>query len=205
MPTIQINKEELTFDNIYYADYDNGNDTNGIGSEVSPYKTITKALSMCKVNGDAIFVKGNHPVSSAITFNKNVSVIGDYFAYGSKITMSVYRAIRVPINMTVKFYRLYLYIYAGATEEMFDGYIGSYSYKGKVHVYNCILHSSNVTSYNRPENIYLSEYICQNSIRIYRNTSVNNNYAANAKYTNTVTVQPGTFPISTINSSLSHE
>jgi hypothetical protein len=198
MPTIKINFEELTFNNVYYADYQNGSDTTGIGTEELPYKTIPKALSMCLVDGDAIFVKGDHAVSANISFNKNVSVIGDYFAYGSKITMSNYRLLDMPLNITVKFYRLYLHQTAGVAE-MFDGYIGSGSYKGKTHVYNCILHA-NTVDLNRPENIYLSEYICKNSIRIYRNTSVNNSYAANAQYTNTATVI-GTFPISATNSS----
>ena len=144
MPTIKINFEELTFNNVYYADYQNGSDTTGVGTEELPYKTIPKALSMCLVDGDAIFVKGDHAVSSSISFNKNVSVIGDYFAYGSKITMSNYRLLVMPLNnITVKFYRLYLHQTAGRYE-MIDGYINSYSYKGKKHVYNVIFRADTI-------------------------------------------------------------
>ncbi len=63
MPTIKINKQVLTFNNIYYVDSTKGLDTND-GSLSSPFATVNYAVSKCATDGDAIFAKaGTHDVT----------------------------------------------------------------------------------------------------------------------------------------------
>jgi hypothetical protein len=57
MPTIKINKEELTYDNIIYVDAVNGDDTNGDGSESNPISTISKAITLVNNNNKVQFMR----------------------------------------------------------------------------------------------------------------------------------------------------
>ncbi|WP_333880072.1 discoidin domain-containing protein [Lysinibacillus capsici] len=86
MPTIKINKQVLTFNNIYYVDSTKGLDTND-GSLSSPFATVNYAVTKCATDGDAIFAKaGTHDVTRiAGTYdsgglwddNKAISFIGE--------------------------------------------------------------------------------------------------------------------------------
>ncbi|MBD8523940.1 discoidin domain-containing protein (plasmid) [Lysinibacillus fusiformis] len=63
MPTIMINSQQLTFNNIYYVDSINGSDQNS-GSDDSPFLTVNYAVSRCATSGDAIYAnKGTHDVT----------------------------------------------------------------------------------------------------------------------------------------------
>jgi hypothetical protein len=78
MPTININNEELTYNNIHYVEGINGNDSND-GSEQSPLLTVTEAYNR-SVSGDAIYLIGNenanyNDYTGAI--NKDIDFIGD--------------------------------------------------------------------------------------------------------------------------------
>lgn len=67
MPTIQINNETLTFNNIYYVST-TGNDTTGNGSLSLPYKTVYKAVGRCASSGDAVYaLAGSYDVTYVST------------------------------------------------------------------------------------------------------------------------------------------
>lgn len=173
-----------SFNNIYYVS-SHGDDITGNGSENNPYATITKAFSLCALNNDAIFILDNVTMP-LLTFNKNISLIGDYFNRGSMITTTTYRCFRISTNYTLKIYNLYLYQPIGVYE-MFDGYYGTYTNKGYVEIYNSVIYIPNSS---RSENIHLQGYICRNCIRwLPTLTTITKSYAANAKYFNTATIK----------------
>ncbi|WP_144787024.1 discoidin domain-containing protein [Lysinibacillus fusiformis] len=63
MPSIKINEQVLSFNNIYYVDSIIGSDTNN-GSKSSPFATVNYAVSKCATTGDAIFaLAGTHDVT----------------------------------------------------------------------------------------------------------------------------------------------
>lgn len=58
MPSIEINNEILTFNNIYYVDPVNGNDSTGIvNNPLYPYRTFDKAKLLGNLAGNAIYCK----------------------------------------------------------------------------------------------------------------------------------------------------
>lgn len=132
--TYTINKTTLTFGNLYYVDTVNGNDSN-IGTESSPFLSMTHAISMT-VNGDGIYLKG---VSSGdLDFTgKNITVIGNFLKYGSKINGRCHGS--SSSYATVTFIGLYIYGPGG------NGWTEQFYYINST-VYNCIYQDTSTYS-----------------------------------------------------------
>ena len=130
MPSIKIDNIILTFTNIYYVDAVNGLDTN-TGVELSPFKTVSKAVTLCAITGDAVFLKG--ATSESIIYNnKTIYFIGDYKLYGSKIIGQLGGTAQ---NYTThaNIYKIYLQqLSTAAWAEMLV-------YMGICNLYNCII------------------------------------------------------------------
>lgn len=110
METIKINTTTLNFNKIYYVDSVLGNDSTGVGTLSSSFKTLTKAISFC-VNNDAIFLKG--ATTESVYFNTlNITILGDYLKYGSKIIGSC--SGNSSSYPTVTFYGLFIYGVGGS-------------------------------------------------------------------------------------------
>nr|WP_321026352.1 DUF1565 domain-containing protein [Clostridium neonatale] len=125
--SIKINNTTLTFDKIIYVDGTNGNDETGDGSESYPYITLTKALANSNAENSAIFLKGTtkEPSNSINLKNKNITIIGDYLKYGSKITNTMQYG-------NVNIYDTYLY------NDNTAAWAETFSYIGNLNLYNCI-------------------------------------------------------------------
>ena len=125
--SIKINNTTLTFDKIIYVDGTNGNDEKGDGSESHPYITLTKALANSNTENSAIFLKGTtkEPSNSINLKNKNITIIGDYLKYGSKITNTMQYG-------NVNIYDTYLY------NDNTAAWAETFSYIGNLNLYNCI-------------------------------------------------------------------
>ena len=194
MATIKINNTTLSFNTIYYIATD-GNDIN-TGTEASPFLTLSKANSVVQ-DGDAIFVKGSHIISSDIMFSRNISVIGNFLEFGSELKPNSFRRFKTTVNVTQKFYNLVLHQTSGVAE-MFDGYQGTHSYKGHIELYNCVVRLDG-NDLDRAENIYLQSFKVENCARLVGNTATLSGYTANAQYVNVA--NEGEFVISITNSS----
>lgn len=71
---ITINNAKVYFNNIYYVDAVNGDDSSGTGASALPYKTVQKAITVA-ANGDLIFAReGIYDVT-------NGDVLDDTYGY----------------------------------------------------------------------------------------------------------------------------
>ncbi len=189
MPSITINYKTITFNNIYYVDTVNGNDTTGDGSEQNPYKTLPKAISIA-LDGDAIYLKNKYVIESAITLNKNISIIGNYIKHNSEIENNLDlgnygRFFKTTENKTQKFYNLKITQNYTSYGEIFDGFQGTYTYKGYIELYNCVI----ISRASRPIQLFLQQFNVNNCLLDVNDTGFvdasNRDYTANTNYLNT--------------------
>lgn len=151
MPTIIVSGNTLSFNNIYYVDAVNGSDTTGDGSELSPYKTMTKAVSMCATNGDAIFFKGTNSTPETVSgIAKTITLIGNYLKYKSRFVGQLIGSSGSYLNLTA--YNIYLdNPYTGTWDALFT-YVNA-------NLYNCVVYDrsgySNVYGTYRFYNCYI--------------------------------------------------
>jgi len=111
MPTIQINNENLFFDNVYYVHGTNGNDTTGTGSVITPFKTFTRAYNSCNLYNDAIYLMGDdnsNYLDYTASINKNISIIGDGLTSKLHGSITYTNYIWTSSTGNVKLYRLWL-------------------------------------------------------------------------------------------------
>lgn len=87
-----------TYGNIYFVDYDNGNDGNDGKSITSAFKTVAKAYAQCATNNDDVIVlstNSSHVLTSMLTVSKNrvhfmsMDFSGRKYGQAAKITMGV--------------------------------------------------------------------------------------------------------------------
>ena len=184
MENIKINNTTLTFNNVYYTDYLNGDDLEGNGSKVKPYKTFQKSYGEC-LEYDAVFLmEGEHILEevdyglgreTCMFLNKeNVSVIGE----ASKTTITCSKTSNFPLysgflNMNATHCDVYNIIFAwdyNPYSIVCDG-AGYVSRFGNIH--NCVFkftESSCLFYINTLEHITLKNcaFITPN-VNIYQN------------------------------------
>lgn len=156
--SIQINNETLTFNKIWYVDQLNGNDSTGDGSENNPYYHLWNTINNIANDNDAIFVK-NEATYEYEEINKNITIIGDYLKYNSKIVDKIwsnYNNINIyNCYLTTrgfdKWNEFFVYTHAKIYNCIFDGINTSYSnVYGSYYYYNCHI--------KKISNIYTTSY-----------------------------------------------
>ncbi|WP_432664884.1 cohesin domain-containing protein [Wukongibacter baidiensis] len=156
---ITINNTTLNFNNIYYVDGADGDDTSGDGSKANPYETFTKAYNECALTGDAIYLVGKEGVNyndyiGAIS--KEISIIGDGLL--SKLDFGASQSTWSSSSADIKLYRLNI-----KARELFRQ-----SGNHKFQFYNCVLELDiALANYNTPVSYPVEFY---NSVIDARNT-----------------------------------
>jgi len=184
---VYINENEVgSFNNIFYVDYQNGDNTNGNGTKEKPFKTLDKAVYSLKTNNDAIVLKsGTHILSNEITWDDyEPTFIGEkntlletgvgYFRPGNNINTIDFYNLKItsdfrfmvysnPHSMTLNFYNSYLHRKSETVSGGIAPFFYNYSYHWNIYLYNSYMLIENDFFRSSLADVYLYNSILEGS------------------------------------------